>query len=108
MNITCPECGESEALRGTRRGEVIGVTCEACGAQWTRDLQPRCPQCGGNDLREVPLAIVERSRGTQLSIVGTRPIHLCEVCDAEALEHWQRNRPNPVMPDELPNVDASA
>ena len=108
MNIVCPECGESEALQGTRRGEVIEVACGVCGAQWARDLQPRCPHCGGVDLREVPLAIVERSRGTQLSIVGTRPILLCEACDAEALERWQRNRPNPVMPDELPNVDAGS
>ena len=50
------------------------------------------------------LAIVERSRGTQLSVVGTRVIHLCPRCDADTLERYQRNLPNPLMPDELPTL----
>jgi hypothetical protein len=55
-------------------------------------------------MRTVPLAILEKSRGTQLSIVGTRPVHLCPNCDSGALERWQQNRPNPLMPDELPTI----
>ncbi len=50
------------------------------------------------------LAIVEKSRGTQLSVVGTRIVHLCTDCDAETLATFHRNRPNPLMPDELPHL----
>ncbi len=69
-----------------------------------RDLAPSCPTCGGRDLETVPLAILEKSRGTQLSIVGTRPVTLCYVCDADALATFHKNRPNPLMPDELPTI----
>ena len=104
MGIACPSCGEDEALRGHREGDRIDLSCEACGHTWIRDLTPRCPQCGGLDLQTVPLAILEKGRGTQLSIVGTRPIDLCTVCDAAILQRYNRNRPNPLMPDELPTA----
>lgn len=104
MEIVCPRCGEQDRLRGERRSELIRLTCESCGHAWNRDLVPSCPECGSREMRTVPLAILEKSRGTQLSIVGTRPIHLCPVCDAVALERWQQNRPNPLMPDELPTI----
>ena len=107
MNVVCPSCGEAEALRGSRRDELIDLSCETCGHAWVRDLTPRCSICGGLDLETVPLAIVERSRGTQLSIVGTRPVDLCYSCDAEKLARFHRNRPNPLMPDELPTVGPS-
>lgn len=102
MEIVCPSCGEAEELRGSRDGDLIIVTCERCGNRWERDPSPRCQTCGGADLRQVPLAIVEKSRGTQLSIVGTRTIHLCVTCDKATLDRWHRNRPNPLMPDQLP------
>ena len=89
---------------GHRVDDVITLTCGRCGAQWDRDLRPKCDRCDSYDMRAVPLAIVEKSRGTQLSVVGTRTIHLCEDCDAETIERWHRNRPNPLMPDELPTV----
>jgi hypothetical protein len=57
-------------------------------------------------MRRVPLAIVEKSRGTQLSVVGTRRILLCVSCDADTLERWHENRPNPLMPDQLPTMDS--
>jgi hypothetical protein len=104
MEIACPRCGEQDQLRGERQPEAIRLTCESCGHGWDRDLVPRCPKCASRELRTVPLAILEKSRGTQLSIVGTRPFHLCPTCDAAALERWQRNRPNPLMPDELPTI----
>jgi hypothetical protein len=104
VNVRCVACGEEESLRGEQRGDVIDLTCDACGASWSRDLRPRCPRCGSSDLQSVPLAIVERGRGTQLSVVGTRPIDLCSICDAERLAGYHRNRPNPLMPDELPTV----
>jgi len=102
MEVRCPSCGEDEALRGSRHGDRIDLECQTCGRTWERDTVPRCPECGGVDLQSVPLAILERSRGTQLSIVGTRPINLCSRCDAEKLERFHRNRPNPLMPDQLP------
>ena len=100
----CPHCGEADELRGVRNGDAIDLTCGACGHMWVRDLTPSCPKCGGRDIETVPLAIVEKSRGTQLSVVGTRPVTLCYDCDATALAKFHKNRPNPLMPDELPTV----
>ena len=105
MDISCPSCGETEALRGARAEDVIAMSCDICGHTWERSVAPTCPHCGRSDLRAVPLAIVEKGRGTQLSIVGTRPIHLCVSCDSALLEQWQANRPNPLMPDELPTAE---
>ena len=104
MDIRCPQCGEEEALAGRRDGDLIVLRCEQCQHEWNRDPAPRCPHCGTTELRTVPLAIVEKGRGTQLSVIGTRPIHLCPQCDAETLERWHRNRPNPLMPSELPTI----
>lgn len=104
MEIRCPHCAEADKLRGERDGEIIHLTCESCGATWDRELVPACPECGGDDLQAIPLAIVEKGRGTQLSVVGTRIIHLCYDCDADTIARWHRNRPNPLMPDELPNA----
>ena len=106
IGTDCPACGESERLAGNRDGELIHLQCEACGKQWDRQINPTCKQCGGTDMQEVPLAIVEKSRGTQLSVVGTRAVHLCSKCDAETLETYHRNRPNPLMPDQLPTTEA--
>lgn len=85
---------------------MIGITCGSCGASWTRNLAPRCRHCGSDDVQAVPLAIVEKGRGTQLSVVGTRTVQLCSTCDVEALDRYHRNRPNPLMPGELPTVDS--
>jgi hypothetical protein len=52
----------------------------------------------------VPLAIVEKSRGTQLSIVGTRPVSLCTECDAAVLRHYHDHRPSPLMPSDIPTI----
>ena len=35
-----------------------------------------------------------------------RIVYLCSACDAEALLRYHRNRPNPLMPDELPTSDS--
>lgn len=105
LDIVCPSCDESDELSGRRRDEVIEITCGSCGQTWDRPTSPVCPACEGDDLIAVPLAIVEKSRGTQLSVVGIRIVHLCSSCDADAIERWQANRPNPLLPDELPTVD---
>ena len=104
IDIACPACGETEALTGARGDDSIDLTCDECGAIWIRSLAKKCDVCGGDDMQTVPLAIVERSRGTQLSILGTRPIDLCSHCDAERLRGYHANRPNPLMPDALPTV----
>ncbi len=103
-DISCPECAEADDLSGERSGEHIRLRCGACGHEWTRTAVSTCSKCGGTDLQVVPLAIVERSRGTQLSIVGTRPIALCPRCDADRLRHYHAHRPSPVMPTELPTM----
>lgn len=104
MDIACPRCGEGDELHGERGDTAIEMTCDACGQRWTRSLRPTCQSCGSTDMQSVPLAIVEKGRGTQLSVVGTRPIELCSTCDEETLARYHRNRPNPLMPDELPTV----
>jgi hypothetical protein len=105
LEIECPVCGETDDLAGQRTDETIAITCGGCGQIWDRPTTPVCPSCEGADLQEVPLAIVEKSRGTQLSVVGIRIVHLCNVCDAEDIRRWQDKRPNPLLPRELPTVD---
>jgi hypothetical protein len=105
-SLHCPGCGEANDISGRRTDDVITIACGSCGATWDRDLAPHCQHCGGGDVQPVPLAIVEKGRGTQLSVVGTRIVHLCSSCDVEALERYHRNRPNPLMPDELPTTDS--
>lgn len=80
------------------------MNCGNCGFSWQRDLGRRCERCGGTDLQTVPLAVVEKGRGTQLSVVGMRPLDLCSSCDAERLRRYHDHRPNPLMPDELPTI----
>lgn len=104
IDISCPTCGESDDLVGMRSGIVIAMTCEACGEVWDRPLSKACGKCGGVDLQTVPLALVEKSRGTQLSVVGTRPVDLCSTCDDGVLRHYHAHRPNPLMPTDLPTI----
>ena len=104
--IACPSCAETEDLRGQAAGDVIRIECGRCGEVWERDPSPFCRTCGGRDVEPVPSAIIEKGRGTQLSVVGIRTVHLCRVCDADSLARYQRNRPNPLMPDDLPTADS--
>ena len=104
LGIECPVCGEADALVGVRKEESIDLTCQVCGERWVRSLEKRCQRCNSTDIQTVPLAIVERSRGTQLSVLGTRPIDLCSHCDREKLARYHANRPNPLMPDTLPTI----
>lgn len=105
IDVVCPSCGEDDRLAGTRSGNVIRLTCGACGQTWERDPSPKCATCGGDDLQAVVQAIVEKGRGTQLSVVGTQIVHMCRTCDSAALERYNRNRPNPLMPDQLPTIN---
>ncbi len=84
--IVCATCGTDEHLRGERRDDdLIELTCEQCGASWTRDPRPACPKCGGHDLEAAPKVIVEKSRGTQMSIQGIHREFLCRECDIDEI-----------------------
>lgn len=103
-DLVCPGCGEEDDLTGSQRDdETIKITCGACGTEWVRDPRPRCGRCDGDDLEPALKAVVERSRGNQLSIVGTQVIHLCRDCDRDLLARYRVGR-SPLMPDELPTV----
>ena len=106
MNDTsCPNCGEEENLSGdskeTDRKESITVTCGECGVEWERDLKPQCSKCGTRDLRVAVRSIVDKSRGTQLSIQSLSVVYLCPSCDKEEVAAWNQSN-TPLPPVELP------
>ena len=105
-DIACPGCGEEENLRGWSAGpagtEQVTVECETCGLSWVRDLTPFCAKCGSEDVRPALRSIVDKSRGTQLSIQSMSMEYLCTVCDAEELAVWNRSN-TPLAPIELPH-----
>ncbi|MDH4169205.1 MAG: hypothetical protein OEW42_06390 [Acidimicrobiia bacterium] len=100
-DLVCAKCGEEDELLGTRDGDTITITCESCGLVWDRDLTPRCPICGSDDVRPAFKAILDKSRGTQLSIQSMRLLYLCPDCDREQLAVYQQSN-TPIPPDELP------
>ncbi len=118
--IICPRCAETENLTGEptagasptpdpgdtggdsdRPDDRITITCGSCGMEWVRDPRPVCPRCGGTDMEGAVKAMVEKSRGSQLSIVATSVVYLCRVCDEAILASYRVSR-SPLMPDELP------
>ncbi len=99
--IACPQCGDDEQLSGEPRDGLIHITCASCETEWDRDPARRCPTCDSVDLYPVPVAIIEKSRGTQLSILGTRPEYLCWACDRDLIDA-QRRSGTALMPDQMP------
>ena len=103
--VDCPQCGEQENLSGHISGEpgeeVIEVSCGACGFSWVRDRTPTCPTCSSTDLRQAARSIVEKSRGTQISIQSIEVIYLCPVCDSADLATWNQSN-TPLRPREMP------
>ncbi len=103
-DVRCPRCGEQEALSGRRVDADILLSCHTCGYDGPRAANRCCPTCGGDDVVEGPKAVVERSGGTQLSVVRYTTAVLCANCDAgevaAALAHG-----GVVLPWELPTVD---
>ncbi len=102
--IKCAKCGEEEALIGERTGpnnENITVTCEKCGLVWDRDFTPRCATCGTTNVYPAFQAILDKSRGTQLSIQSMRLVHLCPVCEPEKHAVYSQTN-SPIPPDTLP------
>lgn len=101
--VSCPNCGEEDELDGRTVDGAIVVTCGVCAVEWERDQTPSCPKCASTDVRPAFEAIVEKSRGTQLSMQSARLIHLCSVCDAARLADYHRTS-SPLMPAELPTI----
>lgn len=104
--ISCPGCGETEQLAGERTDEVITITCGVCHTRWQRDPRGRCLRCDSHDLYAAPVAVIEKSRGTQLSIVSTTAEYLCWTCDRDLIDE-QRRSGTALMPDRLPTLDDS-
>lgn len=103
-DVRCPQCGEDEELSGRRTDGDIVLTCHRCGHVGPRAAQRRCGTCGGSDVVERPKAVVERARGTQLTVVGYSTIGLCRTCDEQELTHSLQTN-GAVLPEELPTVD---
>lgn len=103
--ISCPSCGEDENLSGDSKEsgnkEKVTVTCETCGVEWERDLKPQCSKCGSEDMRAAVRSIVDKSRGTQLSIQSLNVVYLCSECDRDELVAWNQSN-TPLPPVELP------
>lgn len=100
-DIVCANCGEDENLDGERDGDTISITCASCGLVWDRDLRPVCETCGSDEVRKAFQAIVDKSRGTQLSIQSMRLVYLCPKCEPELLADYLASK-SPLPPDELP------
>jgi len=80
--IICPQCESDDDLRGEPLDDGrIRLTCDACLVTWERDPRPKCPTCGGDDLYHRPRVILEKSRGTQMSVQGIHVEYGCWECD---------------------------
>ena len=105
IEISCPSCAESEDLTGQRIGDELStgiqITCGVCGTEWVRDTAERCERCDSDDMYAAPVAVIEKSRGSQLSIVSTSKQYFCWTCDRDLIDD-QRRSGTALMPDELP------
>lgn len=103
--IFCVNCGEEENLDGYQDSsglnKSIVVTCGRCGLTWTRDLTPRCKTCSSDEVRTAVRSIVDKARGTQLSIQSLSVVYLCPKCDVDELAIWNQSN-TPLPPLELP------
>lgn len=78
-------------------GESIHITCTACDLSPDRLTTPHCDTCGRRRMVCVPAVLVERARGTQLSITAVHPHYRCPICDADELNKPQAGHlPNAV------------
>ncbi|MDB0005628.1 hypothetical protein N9E02_00145 [Ilumatobacteraceae bacterium] len=95
--IECPNCATDDHLSGERDDEHITVSCANCGLSWTRPVVPHCDRCGSTDVVAHPVPLIERSRGTQMSITAMHIETRCRICDADLL----RERGTGHLPDRL-------
>jgi hypothetical protein len=102
VEIVCVDCGTDDHLRGTPRADgTIAVSCDGCGSTWVRDPRPTCPTCGGTDMEAAPRLLVEKSRGSQMSIQGVHREFLCRVCDADRISATRDGH----LPERLPGSE---
>jgi Zn ribbon nucleic-acid-binding protein len=97
IEILCPNCETDDHLTGHRDGDVIVITCSFCGLSWNRPAQPHCLRCGSTDVVAFPVPLVEKSRGTQMSITAMHVEFLCPTCDAERLRAPRRGHLPPSL-----------
>ncbi len=106
--ISCPSCGEEEDLSGEpldaeHPDDGVRIRCGQCHNEWERRPTSQCERCGSDHIYDAPVAIVEKSRGSQLSILGTTTTPLCWHCDRDLIDA-QRQSGTALMPDELPTL----
>ncbi len=94
-DISCPECGETDRLRGERHGDRIRLRCETCRATWERDPTPRCGLCGSTDLRYTPKPLWERGRGDQRTPAGRIDAYACNACGGRDVTSASPSGPDP-------------
>jgi hypothetical protein len=85
LHIVCTNCNTDDHLTGERREPDIVITCSQCGLHWTRTIAPHCHQCGSTDVVAFGVPLIERARGTQMSITAMHIETLCRTCDADRL-----------------------
>ncbi|MCH1489208.1 MAG: hypothetical protein L7T83_02195 [Ilumatobacteraceae bacterium] len=85
LDISCPNCETDEHLFGARNDAVITITCSGCSLSWDRPAAPHCERCGSTDVVAHPVPLIERSRGTQMSITAMHVETRCRICDADEL-----------------------
>ena len=81
MQFSCPLCQETKGLRGERHGDVVHISCGACGHRWEHDPWA-CPTCG-QPMHAVRRPVLQKARGTQQSITGFRTVKACPRCDPD-------------------------
>ena len=80
ITIACPSCGETDRIGGSRDGDLIAMSCGACGHQWSRDTSLHCKLCGSHNLHYTPKPLWEKGRGQQRTPAGRFDAYSCYDC----------------------------
>lgn len=100
--MVCTRCGVDDHLSGTHRDDdLIELHCAACDVTFTRDPRPSCRSCGGFDMEAMPKVLLDKSRGTQMSIQGIQREFACRECDEQLI----RSRGDGHLPSRLGGSD---
>lgn len=82
LTLICPNCSETENLRGepvAGDDKARKLTCEECGETWIRGRYI-CPDCGGRAVWDETRPVYTKSRGVQQSIIGEYSVQHCDTC----------------------------